>query len=254
MRLKLLGTGNAAGVPLYGCHCNHCITARGRNDLRRGPASALLEIGKKKYLIDAGLINIAEKYPVGELDGIFLTHFHPDHVQGLFHLRWGIGETIPVYCPPDSIGCADLFKHSGILDFKPQKKFTAFELDNLCVVPLPLIHSKVTFGFLFEYRNEKIAYLTDTKGLPPKTIEWLRENPLDLLVIDTSYPPEEDGKGHNNLTETLSIHHQLKPTKTILTHISHDLDIWLTKNHAQLPESVVIPRDGSIVFPCLINE
>jgi phosphoribosyl 1,2-cyclic phosphate phosphodiesterase len=35
-----------------------------------------------------------------------LTHYHLDHVQGLFPLRWGVGAPIPVYGPPDDAGCA----------------------------------------------------------------------------------------------------------------------------------------------------
>ncbi|MEX0633936.1 hypothetical protein M8494_25840 [Serratia ureilytica] len=40
-----------------------------------------------------------------------------DHVQGLFPLRWGCGNSILVYGPPDEQGCDDLFKHPGILGF-----------------------------------------------------------------------------------------------------------------------------------------
>jgi ribonuclease BN (tRNA processing enzyme) len=32
---------------------------------------------------------------------VLLTHYHLDHVQGLFPLRWGVGAPIPVYGPPD---------------------------------------------------------------------------------------------------------------------------------------------------------
>lgn len=249
MRLTLLGTGNAAGMPLYGCNCIRCTTVRENPEQGRGPASALLEVGKNKYLIDAGLMNIAEDYPGGSLDAVFLTHFHVDHVQGLFHLRWGIDCKLPVYCPPDSTGCADLFKHPGILDFQQQKKFESFELDGLKLTPLPLLHSKVTFGYVFEYQNQSIAYLTDTKGLPPKTFSWLEKKPPDLLVIDTSYPPGVEAAGHNNLAETLAIHEQLKPARTVLTHINHDLDTWLNQDGHYLPESVMAGQDGQVVFP-----
>ena len=247
MRLTLLGTGNAAGMPLYGCHCDRCTTIRKIPKQRRRPATALLEVAGKNYLIDAGLMDITDRYPSGSLDALLLTHFHPDHVQGLFHLRWGVGNKIPVYCPPDSAGCADLFKHPGILDFQSQKKFASLELENLRVTFLPLIHSKVTYGFLFEYQNQAIAYLTDTKGLPPKTFSRLTNMSLDLLVVDTSYPPGVEDSGHNNLDETIVIHKQLKPARTVLTHISHDFDIWL--NEHDLPESVMAAHDDLVAFP-----
>lgn len=249
MRLTLLGTGNSAGMPLYGCDCERCNDVRLNPPLRRGPACARIEVEDNAYLIDAGLMEIADKYPAGSLAGIFLTHFHPDHIQGLLHLRWGTGNKIPVYCPPDSTGCADLFKHPGILDFNKQKKFVTFELGNLKITPLPLIHSKVTFGYLFEYNKKRIAYLTDTKGLPPKTLTWLNQQPLDLLVIDTCFSPLRDSSGHNNLTDTLLIHSQLQPKRTVLTHISHEFDVWLNQNASILPQAVSAAQDNQIVFP-----
>jgi phosphoribosyl 1,2-cyclic phosphate phosphodiesterase len=121
------------------------------------------------YLLDAGQVNLTSRFPAGILDSILLTHFHPDQLQGLFHLRWGAGIGIPVYCPPDSEGCADLFKHSGLLQFLSQQKFVPFMLDEFRVTPLPLIHAKPTFGYLQEYGVQRLAYLTDTKGLPSKT-------------------------------------------------------------------------------------
>ena len=248
MRLKLLGTGNAAGVPLFGCNCLLCAKAKANTDFRRGPASAVLEIDNKKYLIDAGTMDIADRFANEIIDGIFLTHFHPDHVQGLFHLRWGKGKNIPVYCPPDSMGCADLFKNPGILKFNAKKKFEAFSIDYLRITPLPLIHSKVTFGYFFEFDNKNIAYLTDTKGLPPKTASFLKDKVIDLLILDTSHAPNVDDTNHNNLDDSLEIHKQLKPLRTTLTHISHDFDIWLNENNFSLPADVYVANDGQIIF------
>lgn len=249
MQLTLLGTGNAAGMPLYGCQCAYCEKVQQDPTLRRESCSALLEVNGKRYLIDAGLVNLDQRFPPGSIDGIFITHFHPDHVQGLFHLRWGINQCIPVYCPPDSEGCADLYKHSGILDFQPQKKFQPFELNGIQVIPLPLIHSKVTFGYLFEQQQTRVAYLTDTKGLPSKTQDILAGNKLDLLVIDCTFVPGSEKQGHNNLDDVLEIVKAIKPNATVLTHIGHDLDIWLRENHQQLPEGIYIGSDNTVVLP-----
>lgn len=248
MRLKLLGTGNAGGMPLFGCDCFLCVKAKGNIDFRRGPTSAVLEINDKQYLIDAGGMDLADKFANENIDGIFLTHFHPDHVQGLFHLRWGKGEKIPVYCPPDSMGCADLFKNPGILEFKAKKKFETFSIGNMQVTPLPLIHSKVTFGYIFELDGYCIAYLTDTKGLPPKTSSFLKNKTIDLLIIDTCHSPEVEDDNHNNLTDSLEIYDLLKPVRTILTHISHDFDVWINQNSSLLPDNVIVANDSMVAF------
>lgn len=249
MRLKLLGTGNAAGMPVYGCSCQACLVARSNDALQRSPCSALLEVSQHRFLIDAGQMDLANQFPPGSLSGVLLTHFHPDHVQGLFQLRWGTGLKIPVYSPPDPDGCADLFKHPGILEFSQQSEFTSFKLGEVKATTLPLIHSKLTFGYLFEQDGQSIAYLTDTKGLPEKTEKLLAKASLDLMVIDCSYLPGCVREGHNNLDEALTLHKSIAPKRTVLTHIGHDLDIWLRAHVDALPENVMVGSDGQQVYP-----
>lgn len=249
MKLTLLGTGNAAGMPVYGCECQRCTLARVDRSQQRSACSALLEVGEHRYLIDAGQLHLCERFPHGTLQGIFLTHFHPDHVQGLFELRWGVNLTLPVYCPPDPEGCADLYKHPGILDFQARRPYETFELGDLFITPLTLSHSKATYGYLFSKDDQRIVYLTDTKGLPPKTAAYLSDCELDLLVIDCSFPPGDTRGGHNNLDEALDIHKQLRPGRTILTHIGHDMDVWLYANPQALPAGVSAGYDSQLAYP-----
>ena len=149
-----------------------------------------------------------------------------------------------MYTPPDSEGCADLYKHSGILAFEQKKKFDPFSVGELHITPVPLIHSKPTFGYLFEHDAKRVAYLTDTKGLPPKTEAFLAEHEMDLLVIDCSYAPDYDGKGHNNLDEVLQIQEVLQAHQVVLTHIGHDFDLWLRSEDCNLPGNFHIGFDG----------
>lgn len=50
-------------------------------------------------LLDAGLPELMTQWPAGSFQQFLLTHYHMDHVQGLFPLRWGVGEPIAVYGP-----------------------------------------------------------------------------------------------------------------------------------------------------------
>lgn len=110
-----------------------------------------------------------------------------DHVHSLFDLRWGKGASIPVHSPDDAKGCDDLYKHPGVLDFSFRAyPFESFEWQGITVTPLPLIHSKPTLGYAFEFEGQSIAYLTDTNGLPSETTQWLKERSLigsSLIVI-----------------------------------------------------------------------
>ena len=248
MRLSFLGTGSISAPPLYGCACEICVEARSSPQTRRRPASALVEAGETRLLIDAGLMDLAECFAAGDFPTILLTHFHPDHVQGLFHLRWGLGRHIPVYCPPDPEGCADLYKNPGLLEFRPVRAFAPFPLGPMLITPVPLIHSKVTLGYCIECGDSRIAYLTDTAGLPPETEKFLRRWQPSALVIDSSHPPRVDTqKNHNDVTLALAVIATVRPQRAWLTHIGHELDVWLKDNGHALPPRVFVARDGESI-------
>jgi phosphoribosyl 1,2-cyclic phosphate phosphodiesterase len=244
MRLTLLGTGAAGGVPLYGCECPACVRAQANREYRRAPCCALVEGDGQPVLIDAGLLDLAERFPAGTLAGVLLTHYHPDHVQGLFHLRWGVGDPLDVYAPPDSVGCADLHKNNGLLRFHRLTKFAPFQLG--LITPVPLIHSKPTFGYCLEQRGQRVAYLTDTCGLPPNTREFLVGWRPHAVVLDCTHPPRAEAeRNHNSLTEALAIHKDLGGVDLVLTHIGHALDTWLMQHPEALPASITLACDGA---------
>lgn len=248
MRLKFLGTGAAGGVPLYGCDCPACASARADARLVRRPASALVEVGATRILIDAGLMDLHERFPPGSLDAVVLTHYHVDHVQGLFHLRWGIGQTIPVYGPPDVEGCADLYKHPGLLDFRQLDVFTPLAPGALTLTPLPLSHSKPTLGYGIESADgARVAYLTDTLGLPPQTEAFLKRWGDFELVLDCSTPPRDTPNNHNDWPSALATIAAVAPRRAWLTHIGHALDAWCLADAPVLPPGVEIARDGLVV-------
>lgn len=254
MRLTLLGTGDARQIPVYNCNCAACERARVKPQHRRGPCCALIECGAQRWLIDSGLSDLCERFPPHSLSGILQTHYHADHAQGLLHLRWGAGLIIPVHGPADAEGLADLYKHPGILDFS--QPFAAFERRQLCelsVTALPLNHSKPTFGYLLEGsepngERRRIAYLTDTLGVPEDSCAVLAQQPLDLLVLDCSSAPQAQApRNHNDLTRALEVVERLQPRAAVLTHIGHSFDAWLLEHSDALPAGVSLAFDGRVL-------
>ncbi len=244
MRVTFLGTGAAGGVPLFGCSCRACVRARLHKARVRLPCSALVETADSRILLDAGLTDLHERFAPGDLDAIVLTHFHPDHVQGLLHLRWGIGDRIPVCCPADPEGCADLYKHPGLLDFRALTALVPFMAGDLKLTPLPLNHSKPTLGYAIESADGcRFAYLTDTLGLPAASAKFLADWQADGLALDCSYPPHAEPKGHNDWSAALAVIAQVKPARTWFTHISHKLDAWLLDTQT-IPAGLTIAGDG----------
>jgi len=247
LSLRFLGTGDAGGIPLFGCDCEICCNAFEGHGRRR-PCSALLTCGEQKILIDAGRTDLAELFHAGTFQRILLTHYHVDHVQGLFHLRWGDKDiNMPVHGPRDEHGCADLLKHPGILDFSDYfEAFTPRTFGQMKVIPLPLTHSKATLGYAFEYQQKRMAYLTDTMGLPAPTEHFLSQWKANMLILDSTHAPNSDSaRNHNDLQMALQIHDRISPDTTWLTHISHELEIYWRTVGLQLPENVHIATDGT---------
>lgn len=231
-------------MPVWGCSCRACRLARERPELGRQACSALLTCQDWRLLLDAGRTDLCERFAPGSLSAILLTHFHMDHVMGLFHLRWGEGQPIPVYTPADPQGCDDLYKHPGILDFRPLQPFVQLDIGPFSITPLPLNHSKLTHGYLIAAPGCSLAYLTDTVGLSSATLEFLRRQRPDRLVLDCSQPPADTPpRNHNDLDLALDLVARIKAPQSWLTHIGHRLDdYWL--DHPMLPGGVAVARDG----------
>lgn len=243
LQFTFLGTGDAAGVPCYGCHCAACEIARQHPGFQRHPSCLLLEKGKDRLLIDAGLADLRLRFHPGELDAILLTHYHMDHVAGLFPMRWGPAQPLPVYGPDDKRGCDDLYKHPGCLDFQPPlEPFKPVQIGSWIIEPLPLKHSRPTLGYLVTQGDYHLAYLTDTVGLPPLTRERLQEVAIKDLILDCTHPPQESApRNHNDWNLVSQIAADLKPQTTWLTHLSHEMDCWLLTR--ELPANIQIARD-----------
>lgn len=247
LTLTFTGTGGAQQVPAFGCHCRACERARADATRARGPCSAVLDCAGAVTLLDAGLPDLMTRFPAGSFRQILLTHYHMDHVQGLFPLRWGVGANIPVYGPPDEQGCDDLFKHPGLLDFRHTlTPFATFTLQNLRVTPLPLNHSRLTFGYLLETADSRLAWLCDTAGLPEPTLAFLRVHRPDIMVIDCAHAPRPQmPRNHGDLHTVMALNETLRVPRVLLTHIGHEFDVWMMDN--ALPPGVESARDGQII-------
>jgi len=247
MRLTFLGTGAAGGVPLWGCDCSVCTRARIDTSVRRLPNCAVLEAGDVRLLIDAGVMDVAERFPSGTLSAMLITHFHADHVQGLFHLRWGFGK-IEVYAPHDSEGCADLYKHPGPLKFRHLSKFETFNVGNVRITPVPLVHSKPTLGYCIEHNGARLAYLTDTRELPAATVNFLKEWQPHSICLDCTYPPGIEGnRNHFDFSEVVALSKDFPSSNIVLMHIGHRLDEWLMNHPEAMTNRLILGRDNDYV-------
>ncbi|WP_282177066.1 phosphonate metabolism protein PhnP [Vibrio nereis] len=253
MKLTLLGTGNGAMLPVYGCDCKACRRAIEDPQYRRNKTSAMLEHQGKTLLIDANLPDLLQRFPSGTIDRILLTHYHIDHVQSLFDLSTGVGSSIPVYGPYDEQGCDNLYKYPGILKFQPPLgAFQTFEWQGIAITTIPLNHSRACLGYVFEWCGKRIAYLTDTYGLSDAAIQWFQSHPVEWMFIDCGYTPLDvrgdiPTRNHSIFEQIEDIQRRCKPKHLRLLHISHTFESWAMDAAGYFTDSLALAHDGQSV-------
>lgn len=253
MRVTFLGTGTSHGIPMIGCDCAVCRSDDPRNSRLR--PSIFVETAGVQLLVDAtpDLRTQALRADIRRVDAVLVTHTHADHVLGLDDLRAFTGRDgrkMPVYGSAESLrdiqrmfpyACTDKPAWPGLPSFElheigPNQEF---EIGDLRVRTLPLAHARMTvYGFLLD---RQLAYVTDCNVVPQEVIETIRAVPL--LVLDAlRHRPHP---AHLTVAQALEVARQVKPKRTLLTHMCHDLDHAATE--ATLPAHVRLAHDGLVV-------
>lgn len=243
MEVTFLGTGNARGIPAFGCDCRICDRARDDHGFVRRCPTHLIKAGEEAFVLDAGrfdLHRIVEKEP---LDSVLISHFHPDHIYGLFMMSWGRQREVTVFAPPDPNGYADLVEDPGILRFEFVAAFEPFFIGSFQVTPFPLQHGILTFGYAIEHEGSKLAYFLDTCGLPTETETFIAGWSPDVAIIDCNQTPENPKSAHNTPEKAFGIHRISASRQSYLSHLSCSVDAWLESTD-ELPEQVQPAYDG----------
>ncbi|USS41680.1 MBL fold metallo-hydrolase [Thermococcus aggregans] len=247
MIVYFIGTGGSEGIPAHLCTCQTCEEARKFGFAQRKPSTlAIITKNKKAVLIDVGT-DIRDLLHV-PVEGILLTHWHHDHIYGLYKLRW-IAKKTTLYAPK---GDADwlMINDPKNIDVKFIKAGDVLEIDSLRITALKLNHQIETLGYLIEEDDKSVAVLYDTKGLPEETFELLKEKNLRLAIVDATYSPGIEDPYHNNVDEGAEIGLKLAE-RTLLSHISHKnlpflmLDEYIRKKYRG---KVLVAYDGMLFY------
>ena len=175
--------------------------------IERMPTSSLLEIGGKKIVVDCGLGVargvVAAGMQLADIDSIFITHLHSDHVielGPLLHTAWtsGLRTEIDVFGPVGTREYLDGFYQSlkfdidlrirdeGRNDIRELAKLHQFGEGSviegeLVVNALRVVHPPVDecYALSFEAGGWKVTFSSDTNYFPP-LIEFAKDS--DILV------------------------------------------------------------------------
>ena len=247
----VLGCGTSVGVPAIGCGCDVCQSGDPKNNRTR--SSVIFGLPEGNLLVDTTpelrIQLIRER--IGLVSAVVYTHDHADHIFGLDDLRlfpFMIGGPVPLYCQPQVEArirrSFDYAFHDSVethLGSRPRLVFErineeAFEVLRTRIVPIPLRHGPTTFVLGFRVGN--VAYCTDTNGIPEASMKLLQG--LDTLVIGAlRYTPHPT---HFCIDEVLEVITRLRPRRTFLTHMAHEIDY--AKASAELPDGVAPAFDG----------
>ncbi len=252
---------------------------------RSGPCVAIIA-GRTLYTVDAG--SGASKtlgqmrLPQGRVEGVFLTHFHSDHIDGLGELmlqRWvnGANDTpMPVYGPPGVEQVVDGFNrayaqdsayrvaHHGEEVVPPSgaggvaRPFTAptpgdglvvLETDGLRVTAFRVDHDPIepAVGYRFDYAGRSAVVSGDTE----KSDNLARfARGVDLLVYEALEPElvaliERGAKtsGRANLQQIMADIVDYHTSPLEVAEIARDADVRYLLYYHIVPPLVLAPLE-----------
>ncbi|HET7229079.1 MAG TPA: MBL fold metallo-hydrolase [Longimicrobium sp.] len=253
MKLRFLGTGTSFGVPVIGCRCAVCHSDDPRD--KRMRHAALLEEGGRRLLVDTPPELRLQLVAAGvrEVDAVYYTHTHADHVHGVDDLRVfseRTGHALPVWAHEgDAAVLASRFAYVFDASIRPiegtskpeaelhyYRSYEPVSLAGFELLPVPVPHG---YAKVHGFRCGDLGYITDAKRLPERTeaaLAGVRTLVLNALWFDTPHPT------HFSVEEACETAARLGAERTYLTHLSHRTSA--AELERRLPSGVFAAHDG----------
>jgi phosphoribosyl 1,2-cyclic phosphodiesterase len=258
VRILFLGTGSAWPIPRIGCACGQCASGDPRDVRSRSAALIEATPGGPLLLVDAGPDIYRQLAPLGKrvverIEGLVVTHVHPDHYLGLVDLASALPRAVPLHCLADNLpaltatfgylfpgGAATTGKRRGAPhSFEPRvvpfgEPFDAAPGLRAALFDTHHFSEFSTAGIMAEADGRRIAYAPDFKRTET------RLDGVDLLAIDGSQV-ERGSFGHSSIREGIALGRAAGARRVAFTHIGH-----LKMPHADL--QALVRREGGAGF------
>ena len=223
-------------------------TSHGITEKNQFCSSALVSVGGKHYIIDAGApvltLLLNHDIPLTDVAGVFITHSHHDHFMGLCTLTQQINEfsqfkdvSFPVFVPdaedyhrmfsfifgdPAFHGRLAYTVYGGMTnpsgDGIRRAPAVIFDDGNLKVTAIPVDHYKNAHAFLLEAEGKRVVFTGDLRADMPDYPKVITETDVDLVVTEGAHTrlnkPEVMELLKSGRTKTLVISHRYNKFNT----------------------------------------
>ena len=270
MKLLFLGTGASEGIPNPFCKCDLCEQTRkqGGRDVRTRCSAIIDDEIQIDITPDFYYQLRHHQIDATQIKDLIITHTHPDHFNvGELHNRvpnfaFNVEHTLSIYGNDKAItGCLNAiedlsenrFKLNILVPFVPVTTSTG-----AVITPLIANHAKweMCYMYLIEKHGKTILYGHDSGYYGQLTWDYLKNRPLDLIVLENTYGYLDDAFTDNHMSiETVIKMKQvfaengnlLPHTEIVTSHHSHSCGF----NYAQLceifaPHGIEVGYDGLV--------
>ncbi len=189
--MKITFVGSSHGVPEAHRKCT-CI---------------MLEVGENVYFVDMGSSAMdalrTHGIDIDAVKGIFVTHMHGDHLNGLPEyvelLTWYFKTADPVICLPmlDAVPVlkdwirVTLSGEMRDLQYREVQPGVIFDDGVLKVTALPTQHCLKSYAFIVEAEGKTVLFTGDLKN-PGIDFPDVGDKTVDLVICETAHFPSTD--------------------------------------------------------------
>ena len=221
MRLVVLGSGTSVPHPQRSSSAHWLETASG---------TLLLDIGASSVLRMA-----QEKLDWVNLDAIWISHFHLDHLGGLFPFLFGTKHApdtqarrkpLTIYAPRgmkklfrafDAAGDYNLLKQPFPVEIREVEPHSTFEmLPGLHAETLPTPHTTESLALKLHDDKTSLVYTSDT-GYTDTLAAFARH--VSLFLMECSFFRDKPVASHLELAEAMRLAERSGAPRVVLSHL-----------------------------------
>lgn len=240
--MKLLFAGTSHGVPEADRFCS----------------SIFVQLGEKTYIVDAGapISSRLRHYgiPHHSVQGIFVTHLHGDHFNGLTEfcdlITWYFKDTDPQILLPEERGVQLLETWTyTILPIPPEQRkplrcavYTPgviYDDGTLRVTARPTRHTAHSNAFLLEAEGKRVLITGDMSRNYPEYPDLLNGEAYDLVICEAAH--------HECYADLAPMFAAAHTKRMIVTHINPVKLDGIERLRPYLPFAYDLAYDGMTV-------